>query len=898
MPLWQSSIFFFVAVWMPLLLVPTTAYAKTSGSLGAEAWTLAQLTSGQPADLNRYCDPSGNTILNIASNDTKIPSCHFLSGAFVKRLLLDRNLARIDGAYGIQLSGAVIKGDLDFDSESLPTSLILDDSEVLGQVLFGNTQLSGGFVFSNSLLQGAILGFQMHDSGGISIVNTTLDAPVALLDSEVDKSVSFSGSTAKNVVDLENLKVGEDVSIERSNFQDRVILENSLINGNLNVTTKNSFDRDLSLTNTSVGGESVVLDSSFVGPINAASMSIKKDFIVGNVLGKGGMDISYDNVGDDIEIISSKIGQTSALARTDVGDSYQEPSCNSRKGYNSNEFSLDACNLVLGGSLKIVDGTIVGGNSSFLGSQINGGVGVFRSNFLGGFELSAASADDVYLNVSKFFGSVDLSYLRSSGELMLNNSYFGNSVLINDSSIGSNLLMQNAAFMGPINLSYTNVGDRLSLTGANLQFTGTDTVPTLIAVGLSTAQSLEIDGGAVANGAIDIVSSHVGTDAIFSGSHFKSDLRLDEMSVGRNMDFSSHSIFDGNLNLSNVQVTRNLFMKNSSFQKDVDASYIDATNVFADGSEFYGNLSFEFSHISGILDLRANIATSIDLSNAAIGNEFITGGEGTSLKWACVVGQSGGRIVPMVWPLSGLRDNSANCGWPNAHVVLPKLILRDAYVHVFQDSIDAWPSVLDLVGFKYDLTGGFGGDGSYDMSNRTSRQWLNWLERDKNFSTQPYEQLASVLISAGQRDAANDIEYDSRFGEMKQAFSRGHFGTGFWLFVLWGVAGFGIGSYTFIFFLAWIVVLTLIGAGVLWCSPVARSNGFLWCAGASLDRLLPIVDLYQGFKNFFENPPCDDEHPVRNLKRWQVAFFAIFALLGWVLAFFFVAAMTGLTQRN
>jgi hypothetical protein len=118
------------------------------------------------------------------------------------------------------------------------------------------------------------------------------------------------------------------------------------------------------------------------------------------------------------------------------------------------------------------------------------------------------------------------------------------------------------------------------------------------------------------------------------------------------------------------------------------------------------------------------------------------------------------------------------------------------------------------------------------------------------------------------------------------------------------VAGYGIGLYTFRV-LWWVLGLTVLGAVVLWHSPYARSRGALWRLGASLHRLLPIVELNKEFKDFFDNapptypgaPPNFDRVPP-NLNRFQVAFFSWIALMGWILAFFLAAAMSGLTPKS
>jgi len=91
--------------------------------------------------------------------------------------------------------------------------------------------------------------------------------------------------------------------------------------------------------------------------------------------------------------------------------------------------------------------------------------------------------------------------------------------------------------------------------------------------------------------------------------------------------------------------------------------------------------------------------------------------------------------------------------------------------------------------------------------------------------------------------------------------------------------------------------LTVLGAVILWFSPNARRHSPVWLFGASLHRLLPIIELSKEFTNFFDNPPPQfDEEP--NLNRFQVAYFAGHAIAGWILSLILLAAMSGITQKS
>jgi hypothetical protein len=231
------------------------------------------------------------------------------------------------------------------------------------------------------------------------------------------------------------------------------------------------------------------------------------------------------------------------------------------------------------------------------------------------------------------------------------------------------------------------------------------------------------------------------------------------------------------------------------------------------------------------------------------------------------------------------------------------IILRNVHVDAFQDSIDAWPPLIDLEGFRYDRLGGvLGGDsiGRNDMRQRSTEEWTDWIERDRTFSTQPYTQLAAVLLAAGRRNTAEAIQFAGRQRERGEAWGNGDLGSWAWLTVLSSVLGYGIGLYTFRV-LWWVGGFTALGAMVLfwwspnararWCGPNAWFYGTPWLLAASLHRLLPLVRLSKEFKDFFDNPPANSDWPRRNLSPGLAAYFAGHAIIGWALGLFLLAAM-------
>jgi hypothetical protein len=177
---------------------------------------------------------------------------------------------------------------------------------------------------------------------------------------------------------------------------------------------------------------------------------------------------------------------------------------------------------------------------------------------------------------------------------------------------------------------------------------------------------------------------------------------------------------------------------------------------------------------------------------------------------------------------------------------------------------------------------------------------VRWLDHDAPFTTQPYQQLASVFRAAGDSNRADNVLYAARDREMRESWRKGNcfYGLGgeCWnaavLFLLKCTIGYGLGLGYF-WALFWVVLFTGIGTVILWRkSEDAKKNGWWWCIGASLDHLLPIVEMNKEFSDFFDKSKKDW------LKGLSFAYFAIQTLIGYVLASFVVAGLAGLTQAQ
>jgi hypothetical protein len=482
-----------------------------------------------------------------------------------------------------------------------------------------------------------------------------------------------------------------------------------------------------------------------------------------------------------------------------------------------------------------------------------------------------------------FAGDVRLRGAKVGGQIDMTKASFGKTLTADSLSVERSLIMRDGAtFAGDVRLLGAKVGGQIDMTKASFG-------KTLNADNLSVAGDLYMRDGATFAGDVILRGAKVGGQLRMIGTSFGKTLNAERLSVGQSLIMRDGARFAGDVMLSGAKVDGQIDMTKASFGKTLtaDSLSVGRSLIMRDGATFAGDVVLSDAKISSLFLNRA-IAARLDLTGTDVAHELNI----ADLGWRCADDQT--TAVPRHWGLGDLASQHIQC---DQAPTTPSLILRNVHADSLQDSSDAWPPDLDLEGFRYERLGGFFGTKARDLRARSSEQWAGWLVRNRVFSTQPYTQLASVLMAAGHRDIAEYIQYAGRERERQEAWQRGDWRQWIWLTTLCVAVGYGIGLYTFR--VLWcVLVLTGLGAAVLWFSPHARRRGLAWRLGASLHRLLPVVELNKEFKDFFDNPPTPHAYEKRNLSRFQVAFFSGLALIGWVLGFFLIAAIGGLMPKG
>jgi hypothetical protein len=428
-----------------------------------------------------------------------------------------------------------------------------------------------------------------------------------------------------------------------------------------------------------------------------------------------------------------------------------------------------------------------------------------------------------------------------------------------------------------------------------------------------------------AEGGVRIVGAQIGGALDCHGGTFKNPdkdaLSMDGADV-KGAVFLNHGLSaEGEVRLVHVRVGGSLECDSGAFKNPGrDALSADGANVEGDvflrgGFSAEGEVRLPGVQIGGDLDCtggafknpgrgalslhnaKVDGATCLCLGLCAEGSVGLPGARfGGDLEF------NGGRFSEVVAENAAIRGTLF---WRDVQAAeRTTLNLTDASAGSLADDEKSWPAKGKLLpyGFVY---GHISGDSPRDAKTR-----LRWLERQDPFTPQPYRQLAKVLREAGDDSGARKVLFDMerrrRRAEDRRWYARG------WDWVLRWTIGYGFYPWRA---LGWLVLLTALGWGLFrhgyfsgamaptekeayhFFGDHGRAPDYYQRFTASiysLENSLPFVNL--GQKDHW----TPDPNPQGS--RWMPGFLRWFrwgqVLLGWVLATFFVAGVTGVVRKE
>ena len=329
----------------------------------------------------------------------------------------------------------------------------------------------------------------------------------------------------------------------------------------------------------------------------------------------------------------------------------------------------------------------------------------------------------------------------------------------------------------------------------------------------------------------------------------------------------------GGINLDSSSINGSVFFQGTAVDGDVRMVRADVGgDVYVITSGFTGKLHLPSASIGGDLIIRVSLlGQESDFAYLSVGRNLSV--EGAKLSGLDATGaRIGGSFRLRHWEN---ENEDERIEWIEG-TQAPVLKLNNVRVRDLQTIEGAWPNELgwSLGGFVYSALDGF-----------TDNELIRWLNGDEVYLPQSYRQVSSVLRDSGRDDLADDVLFAMRERERSQPdLSFLHW---FYLSALRIFIGYGYGGRMF-WSVGWVAGLSVIGTIVLYVSreriPGRRPVHFLDSYFYSLDMLLPVVHLRELHYTSW------------HLMTWSKYYFYGHKLMGYVLIFFVIAGLSGLSE--
>jgi hypothetical protein len=340
---------------------------------------------------------------------------------------------------------------------------------------------------------------------------------------------------------------------------------------------------------------------------------------------------------------------------------------------------------------------------------------------------------------------------------------------------------------------------------------------------------------------VDLVAAKIEGTVAMNGSKFTGKLIMSGIQAGSLLMHGGAEFAE--VDLGAAKIGGQVAMNGSKFTDKLNMNSLQAEGdlLMHGGAQFAELITLNFTKIEKNLNLSGSTLPGLDLTGTHVGGEFTLGPPATQ--------------------------------WTKG----AKLILRNTAVLALQDLPNAWPDKLELNGFTYTFLGSLASEDANNIATRKVSQFKELLIKHKPYSPQPYEQLAKILRKEGYPDKADELLYAGKNRELSEV-------EGFlnWLrlALLKVFIGYGYRIYYAVF---WFFGFMTVGVLVLRLSRQGPAHGMPYGIAYSSDMLLPIIRLRESHYDF-------------DLAGWARYYFYFHKLMGYILASFLIAGLSGLTK--
>ena len=526
---------------------------------------------------------------------------------------------------------------------------------------------------------------------------------------------------------------------------------------------------------------------------------------------------------------------------------------------------------------------------------------------------------------SRFESDVDMSFLKTSHSVCLNDSIFRENVNMQGIQIRGHLLIKNALVCSTAVLIGARVDGQVILSGSIFQ-------GNLDMASLQIADSLFMRSGAKFNKEVRLLGARIDGNLEMNSSIFKGVLNMDNLRVGGRLFMNERakfadvnllgarikgalrmdrSEFKGQLIMADLRLAGNLFMNDGAkfnkvnlrnaiiegqlemgsswFENGLDMGntnikgnlFMDERAEFSDikllGTQVGGRINMSDSKVKGDLIMEGlRVSSDLILSNTVARNRiWIPYGK---IGGSLIISENGNNKLPSI-DLSGtqitgtLSLRTRKGSWQDGAT----LFLRNTQIGILQDLPDAWPDKIELVGFTYSQLKGFVQEGIPSIANRKVSWIKKWLKKQDSYSPQPYMQLGKVLQKDGFEDKARKIFYASKQEERRNS----NWYRWLWLFFLEVSIGYG---YHVSYLAGWALLFVIIGSIVLKISGQGLVHGMPYGISYSLDMLLPFIKL-------------NEAHYTISLTGLVKYYFYVQKIVGYGMLSVLIAGVSGLVRK-
>lgn len=494
--------------------------------------------------------------------------------------------------------------------------------------------------------------------------------------------------------------------------------------------------------------------------------------------------------------------------------------------------------------------------------------------------------------------SVIRAIVRSRGTAMIG----PNGIAVLGARIIGKLNLARLSIPFPLFIDQSYIDEEMDLSSAELRaldLVGTHTHG-LVAENLKVFGSVNLAHGFRSDGQIVLIAADIGGFLSLDGATLHNPrgyaMIADRLRVKDSVFFrgwetpdrkTATFTADGEVRLINASIQGDLNAHGGTFRNPGrEALYAEGAtiggHVFLDRDN---DLKKSFTASGQVVFLGAQIGRDVYLTNARFeaGSPMVL--QGATIKGA------------LEW---------TDCAAPATveHVILS---LRDASVGAIADSRDCWPAPghLHLDGFRYRR---------FSVGPRDAGSRLTWLRRQPVMMPDPYQQLARVLVDAGDpagaREVLINLEFDRRAAEHQ------NFALRLWNWVIKLSTGYGYAAWRAVFpavaiiTLGWVLFLIGFRNGLVTPSDSAAYQVFEKSGRApsyysrfsgaiySLDTFLPVINF--GQKAYWVPNANRGAVWIGTLTSgWFLRFYLwVHIAFGWLLTTLVVAGLTGLLKSG